>query len=104
MTSRPNSTTYPEHILRNDGVGVPVPSNRIFTGSSSIGDVELGRAVFVQHVINSACRKAARMGSTTGSTTATVKAKTLEILGSAIKTTSVQVYVKDASTFDSSNH
>jgi hypothetical protein len=67
------------------------------------GMVEFGRAVFVQHVINSACRKAARMGSTTGNTTAAVKAKTLQILGSAINTTAVQVYVKDASTFDTAS-
>jgi hypothetical protein len=67
------------------------------------GMVELGRAVFVQHVLNSACRKAARLGSTSGNTTATVKAKTLEILGSAIKTTAVQVYVKDASSFDTAS-
>ena len=54
-----------------------------------LGMVELSRAVFVQHVLNSACRKAARLGSTEGNNTATVKAKTLEILGSAVKTTAV---------------
>jgi len=67
------------------------------------GIVELGRAVFVQHVINGACRKAARLGSTDGNTTASVKAKTLAILGTAIKTTAVQVYVKDASSFDTAS-
>ena len=67
------------------------------------GMVELGRVVFVQHVLNSACRKAARIGSTEGNTTAGVKAKAIEILGSAIKTTSVQVYVKDASSFDTAS-
>jgi hypothetical protein len=67
------------------------------------GLVELSRAVFVQHVLNSACRKAARLGSTEGTNTAAVKAKTLEILGSAIKTAAVQVFVKDASSFDTSN-
>jgi hypothetical protein len=67
------------------------------------GLVELSRAVFVQHVLNSACRKAARLGSTEGTNTAGVKAKTLAILASAIKTNAVQVFVKDASSFDSSN-
>ena len=68
-----------------------------------LGMVELGRAVFVQHVLNSACRKAARLGSTEGSTTASVKAKTLEILGSAVNPACVTVYVKDASSFDSAS-
>jgi hypothetical protein len=65
--------------------------------------VELSRAVFVQHVLNSACRKAARLGSTEGNNTAAVKAKTLEILGSAVKTSAVTVFVKDASAFDSAS-
>jgi TadE-like protein len=68
-----------------------------------LGMVELSRAVFVQHVLNSACRKAARLGSTEGNTTATVKAKTLEILGSAVNTSAVTVFVKDASAFDAAS-
>jgi hypothetical protein len=52
-------------------------------------------------VLNSACRQAARLGSTEGNTTAIVKSKTLEVLGSAVKPNAVQVYVKDASSFDS---
>jgi hypothetical protein len=67
------------------------------------GIFELGRAVFVQHVLNSACRKAARLGSTEGNNTATVKAKTLEILGSAVNTSAVTVFVKDASSFDTAS-
>lgn len=65
-----------------------------------IGLVELSRAVFVQHVLNSACRQAARIGSTEGNTTASVKSKVLAVLGSAVKASAVQVYVKDASSFD----
>lgn len=68
-----------------------------------LGMAELSRAAFVQHVLNSACRQAARLGSTEGTTTADVKAKTLVILGSAINTAAVQVYVKDASAFDGSS-
>lgn len=68
-----------------------------------IGMVELSRAVFVQHVLNSACRRAARLGSTEGVNSAAVKAKTLEILSSAVKTAAVTVLVKDASSFDTAN-
>ncbi len=64
------------------------------------GLMELGRAVFVQHVINSACRQAARIGSTTGNSTASVKNKMLDVLGAAINPNAVTVYVKDASSFD----
>ena len=67
------------------------------------GMVEFGRAVFVQHVLNGACRKAARMGSTEGNTTAMVKAKAIEVLASAVKATAVTVYVKDASSFDTAS-
>ncbi len=67
------------------------------------GLVELGRAIFVQHVLNSACRRAARIGSTEGNSTAVVKAKALQVLETAINTTAVQVYVKDASPFDTAS-
>ncbi len=67
------------------------------------GLVELGRAMFVQHVLNSACRTAARIGSTEGNSTASVKARTLQVLGTAINTSAVQVYVKDASAFDAAS-
>jgi Flp pilus assembly protein TadG len=62
--------------------------------------IELGHALLVQHVLNSACRQAARIGSTQGNTTATVQAKVLSVLGSTVNTTKVSVFVKDASTFD----
>lgn len=65
-----------------------------------LGLVELGRAVLIQHVLNSACRKAVRLGSTEGNSTATVKAKALQILGSAVDPSKVTVYVKNASSFD----
>jgi Flp pilus assembly protein TadG len=65
-----------------------------------LGIIEVSRAMLIQHVLNGACRKAARLGSTDGSTTATVKAKTVEILGSAVKPSAVTVFVKDATAFD----
>lgn len=67
-----------------------------------LGIVELGHALMVQHVLNSACRQAARVGSTQGNSTATVRSKALDVLGSAVNQNKVQVYVKDASVFDSS--
>lgn len=65
-----------------------------------LGLIELGHALMVSHLLNSACRQAARIGSTEGNTTAAVKAKTLQILGSAVNANFVQVYVKDAGAFD----
>jgi len=67
-----------------------------------LGLLELGHALMVTHVLNSACRQAARIGSTEGNNTAAVKAKVLKVLGSVVKTNFVQVYVKDAGAFDAS--
>jgi Flp pilus assembly protein TadG len=67
-----------------------------------LGLIELGHAIMVKNVLRSACRQAARIGSTEGNSTATVRAKTLAVLGSAVKPENVTVYVKDASSFDAS--
>jgi hypothetical protein len=66
-----------------------------------LGLIELGHALMVKHVLQSACRQAARIGSTEGHTTAQVQAKTLSILGSAVDPSDVTVYVKNAGAFDS---
>jgi len=66
-----------------------------------LGLIELGHALMVEHVLQSACRQAARIGSTEGHTTAEVQAKTLSVMGSAVPPGKVTVYVKNASTFDS---
>jgi Flp pilus assembly protein TadG len=68
-----------------------------------LGLIELGHAMMVSNVLRSACRQAARIGSTEGNSTADVQAKTLEVLGSAVDPSLVTVYVKDASSFDSSS-
>jgi hypothetical protein len=68
-----------------------------------LGLIELGHAMMVAHVLRSACRQAARIGSTEGNTTADVQAKLLAVLGSAVDTTNVTVYIKDAGSFDSSS-
>lgn len=65
-----------------------------------LGLVELGHALMVKHVLQRACRQAARIGSTEGHTTAQVQAKTLSVLGSVVDPTDVTVYVKNAGAFD----
>lgn len=65
-----------------------------------LGLVELGHALMVSHVLNSACRQAARIGSTEGHSTSDVNTKVLEVLDSAINSGAVEVFVKNASSFD----
>jgi hypothetical protein len=65
-----------------------------------LGLIELGHAMMVSHVLRSACRQAARIGSTEGHSTADTRAKMLEVLGSAVDPGAVTVFVKDASSFD----
>jgi hypothetical protein len=65
-----------------------------------LGLIELGHAQMVKNVLRSACRAAARMGTTEGRTTADVRNRALEILDSAVDPDEVQIFVKDASVFD----
>jgi len=65
-----------------------------------LGLVELGHAYMVTNVMRAACREAARLGSVSGTTSAQVKQKALDMMGSTCKSNLVTVYVKDASTFD----
>jgi len=67
-----------------------------------LGIIELGHALMIAHVMNSACRQAARIGSTDGNTTAQVEAKVRSVLGSCVNPSTVQVFVKNASAFDAS--
>jgi Flp pilus assembly protein TadG len=67
-----------------------------------LGLMELSHAYLVTNVMRAACREAARLGSVSGTTSAQVKQKALDMMGSACKASLVTVYVKDASTFDSS--
>jgi len=66
-----------------------------------LGLIELGHAQMVKNVLRSACRAAARMGTTEGNSTADVRNRALQILKSAVDVSDVQIYVKDASSFDS---
>ena len=66
-----------------------------------LGMIELGHAQLVKHVLRSACRQAARMGTTEGKTTADVQSRVLATLTSIVNANDVEVYVKDAGTYDS---
>lgn len=66
-----------------------------------LGLIELGHAVMVKNVLRSACRQAARIGSTEGHSTAEVRQKVIDVLGAAIDPAAVDVYVKNAGVFDS---
>ena len=64
--------------------------------------IEFGHASMVNSVLNSACRNAARIGAIEGTSTAQVIEQVSNTLGNVISTEHVDIYVKDASAFDSS--
>ena len=57
-------------------------------------------ALMVKNVLRGACRPAARMAPTGGSSTGEVEAYVRQQIGSAIRPEAVNVFVKDASAFD----
>lgn len=63
--------------------------------------IEFGHAEMIKNMLRGACREAARMGCTEGSSTTAVQARVRQILGGAVDPGTVQVFVKDASAFDS---
>jgi Flp pilus assembly protein TadG len=62
--------------------------------------IEFGHAQMIKNMLRGACREAARMGSTEGSSTTDVEARVRQILGGAVSAGKVQVFVKDAAAFD----
>ena len=62
--------------------------------------VELGHAQLVKNMMRSACRQAARIGSTEGHSTADVENRVRDALDSVVEPEQLTVYVKDASSFD----
>lgn len=62
---------------------------------------EFGHAYLIANVLNSACRNAARIGAVEGISTAQVRTKVEQMMSSVVSTGSVEVFVKDASSFDS---
>lgn len=65
--------------------------------------IEFGHAQLVGNLLQSACRNAARLGSTEGTTTADVIAKVRQTLGSAVDPNDVTIYVKNAGVYDTSS-
>jgi hypothetical protein len=61
---------------------------------------EFGHAQLINNLLSSACRNAARIGAVEGSTTAQVESRVEQTLGLAVPLGSVQIFVKDASSFD----
>jgi hypothetical protein len=61
---------------------------------------EFGHAQLINNVLNSACRNAARIGAVEGSTTAQVRTKVEQMIGSVVPDGTVEIFVKDASSFD----
>ena len=65
-----------------------------------MGLMELGHAQMVKSVLLSACRQAARIGSTEGNSTADIEQRVKDVLGAAVDPELVTIYVRDASSFD----
>ena len=62
--------------------------------------VEFGHTQLVNNMLNTAVRSAARLGAVEGVSSSQVETEVLDILGSAFPTSTVEVFVKDASVFD----
>ena len=67
------------------------------------GFIEFGHVYLTIHSLNSAARRAARLGVSDGATTAEVIDLAEEIVGSAFRVQDATILVKDASVFDTSN-
>ena len=64
------------------------------------GFIEFGHVFMTIHALNTAARKAARLGISEASTTADVTALAQKIAGSAMSVSKVSILVKDGSVFD----
>ncbi len=57
----------------------------------------------INNLLNSACRNAARVGAVEGSSTAQVENRVKQTLGTVVPLEHVQIFVKNASSLDSSS-
>lgn len=64
------------------------------------GFIEFGHVYLTIHSLNSAARRAARLGVSDGATTAEVQDLAKEVVGAAFRVQAATVMVKDASIFD----
>jgi hypothetical protein len=65
-----------------------------------LGLIELAHAQFVKHALRGACRQAARIGTTDGTSTADVRSRALQVLSPVVDEDEVEIFVKDAGVFD----
>ena len=65
--------------------------------------IEFGHAQLVSNVLQTACREAARYGSTNGVSTDQVYAKVNQTISTVIDPDDASLYVKDASVYDTPN-
>ena len=63
--------------------------------------IEFGHTQLVNNMLNSACRNAARLGAVEGTTSSDIENEVRAILGSVIDASQAEIFVKDASVFDS---
>lgn len=61
---------------------------------------EFGHAQFINNMLNTACRNAARIGAVEGTSTEMVRARVEQLVGSAVRPGAVQIFVKNASALD----
>jgi hypothetical protein len=61
---------------------------------------EFSHAHLINNMLSSACRNAARIGAVEGTTTAQVESRVEQTLGTVVPPGCVEVFVKDASSFD----
>jgi hypothetical protein len=62
--------------------------------------LEFGHAMMVNNMLRSACRTAARLGSTEGQSTSAVENRVEQVLAAAINPNKVSIFVKNAGVFD----
>jgi Flp pilus assembly protein TadG len=62
--------------------------------------IQIGHVTMVENLLQSACRQAARLGATENVDTADTEAEALQIIGSGIPVESVNLIVRDASVYD----
>jgi Flp pilus assembly protein TadG len=67
------------------------------------GFIEFGHVFMTIHTLNSAARRAARLGVSEGATSADVDTLAKQVVGSAIRVSAATVLIKDASIFDTAD-
>jgi Flp pilus assembly protein TadG len=96
LRTRRASNVYRGATLVEFAIVLPIFFTFVF------GVIEFGRLQLVSNMLQTACRTAARVGSTEDVTTAAATTRVEEILATVLNTQDLTVTVKDAGVFDSS--